>query len=1728
MRAFFLVFLLVLIKPGLAQLVTASFSGPDTVCVNSTVQYQNTSANASNYYWSFCEANFSAPPAALNLGNPNNQLAMPVWTDLVKDEFGNFYAFVTNNFPGGLVKLSYGNSMLNTPVAQNLGNFGGIIPQSAEGLQVIKANGTWTVVMVGGNPPGNSPSRIVKIDLGASLATPTPVATDWGNIGALNYPHDLIIFSENNQWYGYTINALSNSITRFSFGANFSAAPTAVNMGNLGNLNIPVGLGIIKSGNNWHLFAANGGNSTLTRLDFGTSLLNTPTAVNIGNPGNGLSNPRDISFIQLCTGIEAITVNANSNSITKLSFGNSITATPTSTTLGNLGGLNFPHGISELFREGSDIYAFVPNVNTNSMTRLRFAGCAGTPASSELQTPPPVTYNQSGTFYISLMVDLGLPTQNFFCKKIEVLATPMLNGRADTTVCRGAAISMNMTATSATGFSWSPAAGLSSSTIVSPIATPQTSTQYILTATNRGYCESKDTVNINVSLCNTISNIINTYTPVTGFLPCENKITVQDASTFNTGDTVLIIQMKGAVIDSTNTAGFGNITNYKNAGNYEFNYVKQKAGNVIELKNLVTRGYDIPDGKVQLVRVPYYRNTVVTSTLTCLPWDGTTGGVLVFNVQDSLELGANIDVSGRGFMGGIDPVTNPPGYNCYENNFYYPVSPDLASGKGEGIASISTARSFGKGALANGGGGGNSHNSGGGGGSNAAAGGFGGYSFEGTPCNAGVPFDNRGIGGKLLPYTNATNKIFMGGGGGAGHTNNPQGFEAKGGNGAGIIIIVADKLKSNGRKIMANGSDAAACPGGGAGCHEGMGGGGAGGTTLLKINTYLDIAANELKGGKGGDMTTSGSLRLGPGGGGGGGTLWLSHATLPTGLTVTNAGGQNGTCTAYSNSWGATAGAAGATITGLVLPLDNTAFKPNIDSVRIKDSLTGCSSFDFKGLSFINNAPITSWQWSFGDGGNATTQNTSHNYPLAGNYTIKLVVTDANGCKDSVTKNITVSGNAPDFSYSQDKCDPLVVNFFGSGTLQQAPYWNFGNGNTNTGSLTPQQTYSALGTYVIKYVLTNGLCKDTITKSVTLSLLPDNIIKNPDTTICAGGSVQMRTDSGSIYCWTPTTYLDNPLLANPLAKPLQSMTYYMTSRILGNNLVVNGNFSGGNTGFISAYQYTSNGFNPGTYFVGTNLSAWHPAAPNCGDHTTGNGAMMMVNGAQTSGVNVWTQTITVVPNTSYEFSCWLQHVTTINPARLQFAIDGVNIGNIFQANSTSCIWDRFNSTWNSGNKTSVTISIVNMNTVFSGNDFALDDISFAPYIYKFDSVKINIDTPRIRTNDSISVCAGTPVQLTTTGGTSYTWSPAGGLSNPNIGNPVATVTSTTSFIVTGTNANRCSAKDTVVITAMQLPIPSLTNDTSICRNGSLQLVASGGTSYQWSPATGLSNPGIANPVATPAGPVKYKVVITGANGCPATDSVSIGIKPAAVFGVNPPPPPSCTGQNVQLGAFGGDTYTWTPANGLNNPAIANPVASLQTSQTYTVTVRESVCNEQAVFTVPVIVGQAAAVTVRSSNIITCNVPTTQLTATGGSVYEWTPASGLSNPNSANPVAAPDTTTMYTVHVSTLDGCTGTDSVEVKVVKSGDFQLFQLPNAFTPNGDGLNDCFGVRKWGRVNIIYFEIFNRWGQRVFNGSNSNNCWDGNVKGVPEQSSNFVYKIKVETICGVVQRHGNVVLIR
>jgi hypothetical protein len=171
-----------------------------------------------------------------------------------------------------------------------------------------------------------------------------------------------------------------------------------------------------------------------------------------------------------------------------------------------------------------------------------------------------------------------------------------------------------------------------------------------------------------------------------------------------------------------------------------------------------------------------------------------------------------------------------------------------------------------------------------------------------------------------------------------------------------------------------------------------------------------------------------------------------------------------------------------------------------------------------------------------------------------------------------------------------------------------------------------------------------------------------------------------------------------------------------TSALGSLNLVVNGNFEAGNTGFETGYLYSpTNTWPEGTYTVDSNPYNTHSLFASYGDHTTGYGNMMVVNGAPVSNVTVWEQTVSVSPNTDYEFSLWLSKCTPVlyNRAQLEYFINGTSIGTNY-APETTGEWVEFSQLWQSGLSTTATIRIVDRETAYYGNDFAIDDISFVP------------------------------------------------------------------------------------------------------------------------------------------------------------------------------------------------------------------------------------------------------------------------------------------------------------------------------------------------------------------------------------------------------------------------------
>ncbi|NBU70864.1 MAG: hypothetical protein EBS53_05345, partial [Bacteroidetes bacterium] len=296
-----------------------------------------------------------------------------------------------------------------------------------------------------------------------------------------------------------------------------------------------------------------------------------------------------------------------------------------------------------------------------------------------------------------------------------------------------------------------------------------------------------------------------------------------------------------------------------------------------------------------------------------------------------------------------------------------------------------------------------------------------------------------------------------------------------------------------------------------------------------------------------------------------------------------------------------------------------------------------------------------------------------------------------------------------------------------------------------------------------------------------------------------------------------------------------------------------------------------------------------------------------------------------------------------------------------------------------------------------------------------------------------TICRGTAAALTATGGATYLWST--GATTPTI---VVLPTATTAYSVLVTDAAGCSVRDTVVVSVLQVSGVQAGADQVVCPGGSVTLSASGAVQYFWSPSAGLSSVTSPNPVATPGVTTDYVVTGLNSNGCITRDTVRVVVNPSAVVTVADHAVTFCSGSTAgaQLEATGGVSYSWSPATGLSNPSMANPVATPTVTTTYTVTGTDANgCTDTSTVTVyvPRVVGGASRLAC-SGQPISLSVgfdgrPGTQL------FYQWSPATGLDNPFSATPVAQLSSSIIYTVVVTTDDGCQLSTTVRVLVSPS---------------------------------------------------------------------------------------------
>jgi gliding motility-associated-like protein len=888
------------------------------------------------------------------------------------------------------------------------------------------------------------------------------------------------------------------------------------------------------------------------------------------------------------------------------------------------------------------------------------------------------------------------------------------------------------------------------------------------------------------------------------------------------------------------------------------------------------------------------------------------------------------------------------------------------------------------------------------------------------------------------------------------------------------------------------------------------------------------------------------------------------------------------------------------------------------------------------GDTLMLGAPLTAgytYVWTPGTGLNNT--NTSNPTLIANNSgpgvitQTYLVNTSWNGCNSSDSVTITI--NPLPLVTAGVTVNPICAG--ASTTLQGAgantynwallsnPSTSIGTGANLTVNPSSSTSYIVTGT-------SSATCVNMDTIAITVNQLPLVAIASANDTICAGDSIQLNGTGATTYSWivlggstigsgtpiyvspiTNTTYILNGtdanncsnsdtigLTVNPAATltsisgvvsicpGVTNVPYSVNNpnpNSIYNWVVTNGTLQSGQGTANATINWDSAGVGTITVTEMTDLGCESdpvvltvtinviltPAAPTgptllCANVAQGqvysnlNTPGSTYNWFAQGGIVVsgnGTGTVTVDWNTPGPaiVALWYEETSTtvdtvcfgisdtiyvsISPVPQTSAITGNNSICVSDTGSFSVVatagstyqWSIVGGTILSGNGTNATTgnwsgSGTATVTVVETNSFGCigDPVNI--------TVTVNA-LPAANAGSDDDICIGNSANLSASGGISYAWTPVTSLDNASIANPIATPTGTTTYTVLVTDANGCKNTDDVTIVVNPLPLANAGFDVAICIGSSTTLSASGGTIYSWSPGTNLNNTNTANPTADPQTTITYSVIVTDANGCSATDDVTVIVNPlpTADAGLDTL---LCNGSSIPLLGTGGLSYQWSPSTGLNNPNIANPVASPSTMTTYTVIVTDvNGCTDDDQVTIDINAQPKSIFELDSSSMkVDCNginIQTINL-STDALNYDWNMGDGtsstLDNPSNQYPFGSNAIITLIALN----NGCTDTSSLQLNLGDLSDY-LKGIPNTFTPNGDEINDCFDLRKkTDFADCSTWTVFNRWGEKVFQSDHQNHCWNGkkNSNGEPCPTGTYFYVLKVNG----ASLNGSITLIR
>lgn len=776
-------------------------------------------------------------------------------------------------------------------------------------------------------------------------------------------------------------------------------------------------------------------------------------------------------------------------------------------------------------------------------------------------------------------------------------------------------------------------------------------------------------------------------------------------------------------------------------------------------------------------------------------------------------------------------------------------------------------------------------------------------------------------------------------------------------------------------------------------------------------------------------------------------------------------------------------------------------------------------STSFTDLSGVVSGNITNWLWDFGDGSvNSTIQNPKHLYLTSGTFNVKLVVTSDAGCLDSITKAVVVNPNPnSDAGNDQTICfgDTTLIGGSPTGDPANVFSWSPALGLDNPSIANPRAFPQTTTKYFVTVTDANG-CTGLDSMEVIVNPLP-LIDAGTDITICEQASAQLQATGAVTYTWSPIATLSDPTISNPIATPTDTTQYFVI-----------GTDANGCQNIDSI-----------TVFVSPRPVALFEADTVCeGNPTTFTDLSTVSSGSITGwiwdfgdGVGTSTQQNPVYTyGSDGEFTVQLIATSGLSCSdtfNLQVKVDSLPlidagsditycIGDTAQIQATGAVSYAWTPTTGLSDPAIANPQVF----VTTTTTYTVTGIG-ANGCFTTDDILVTVNPlPVIDAGNDLEICLGDTVVI---GGSpsgpataSYQWTPTTGLDFDTVQNPLASPQVTTKYFLEVTDGNSCVSIDSMEIVVNPLPVIDAGPDTAICKNSPLQLNATGASTYLWTPTRGLSDPFIANPIATLDTTTTYVITGTDTNGCISTDTLLIEVLDVDFASDIE----LCEGESVMLnpqlsGDTAGITYLWTPSRTITSTTVRNPVVSPLATTKYFLTVTNAAgCVAVDSVTIRVNVTPIPEFNIDFTASCSGLESRVQNFTVNGIVHLW----NVNGSDDTLIAFEPDlglryNTTNQVTLIAVNNTCADTLTKSIEVGEAENYLNLTQTNIFSPNGDGINDAFVLEFKGEfVNCAEIIIFNRWGDVVYTSNVERSGWDGRTQsGEKAPSGTYFYVIKL-----------------